>query len=205
MAKITKIGENNKAKRSSIYLDDEFVCYLNAFTIYKYKLGVGTNITLDELKRIQFESEKDTAFDLAIKYISKYQKTENELKDYLQKKGFLSELCDEVLKKVKDYRYIDDKAFVENYIKSCKGHYGINKIKQNLKQKGISEELISSIEIEEDYSDLQKIAQKYLKNKEKNAANLQKCMKFLFSRGYSYEDISKVMNKIKGDCDEDWQ
>lgn len=205
MSKITKIGEKNKSQRLAIYLDDEFVCFLNAFTIYKYKLSVGNEIDLEELKRMQFESEKDTAFDLAIKYISKYQKTESELKDYLLKKGFLSELCDEVLKKVKDYRYIDDRIFVENYIKNSKGRYGINKIKQSLKQKGISDELISSLEIEEDLSDLQKMAQKYLKNKEKNGANLQKCMKFMFSRGYSYEDISKVMSKIKENSDEDWQ
>lgn len=205
MAKITKIGEKNKASRLSVYLDDEFVCYLNVFTIYKHKLCVGKEITLDELKRIQFENKKDTAFDLAIKYISKYQKTESELKDYLLKKGFLNELCDDVLKKVKDYRYIDDKTFVENYIKNSKGHYGINKIKQNLKQKGVKDELISSIEIEEDFSDLQKIALKYLKNKEKTSANLQKCMKFLFSRGYNYDDITKVMASIKEEADESWQ
>lgn len=205
MAKITKIGEKNKSQRLSIYLDDEFVCFLNSFTIYKYKLDVGSEISLEDLKQMQFESEKDTAFDLAIKYISKYQKTESELKDYLLKKGFLSELCDDVLNKVKEYRYIDDKVFVENYIKNSKGRYGINKIKQNLKQKGISEELISQIEIEEDFSDLQKIALKYLKNKEKNNANLQKCAKFLFSRGYSYDEISRVIASLKDGDYEDWQ
>ena len=205
MAKITKIGDKNKSKRLSLYLDDAFFCYLNAFTIYKHKLMVGQEVNKEEIQKIQFESEKDTAFDLAIKYISKYQKTESELKDYLQKKGFLQTLCEETLKKVKDYRYIDDKMYVENYIKNNKGRYGINKIKQNLKQKGIQDDVILGIEIEEDFSDLQKIALKYLKNKEKNSANLQKCMKFLFSRGYSYDDISKIMSTLKEDGYEDWQ
>ncbi len=200
---ITKISENKK--RLAIYLDDQFVCFLNAFTIYKHKLAVGQEITKEKLEEIQFESEMDSAFDQAIKYISKYQKTESELVDYLQKKGYMPSLCQAVLKKVKEYRYIDDKNFVEAYVKQNRGRVGINKIKQSLKQKGISDELISQIEIEEDISDLQKIALKYLKNKEKNSANMQKCMKFMFSRGFSYDDISKTINSIKGESYEDWQ
>ena len=205
MAKITKIGDKNKSSRLSVYLDDEFVCFLNSFTIYKYKLKEGTEIELEKLKQIQCESEKDTAFDLAIKYLSKYQKTESELKDYLQKKGFLLELCDEVVEKVKEYKYVDDKRYVDSFVKNAKGRYGINKIKLSLKQKGIKDELISSIFVEEDLSDLQKLAQKYLKNKEKTSENLQKCAKFMFSRGYCYDDITKVLNELKRGDYENWQ
>ena len=202
---ITKIGTKNKSGRFSIYLDDEFVCFLSEFTIFKYKLCEGKEVDIENLKQIQMESEQDTAFNLAIKYISKYQKTEKELKDYLVSKGFLEDVANAVLQKVKAYRYIDDKLFLDAYIKSSKGRYGINRIKQNLKQKGLDESLLNDIEIEEDLDDLQKIAEKYLKNKEKTRQNLQKCIKFMISRGFNYSDVLKVMERFNGEDYESWE
>ena len=203
---ITKLGEGrNKAKRVAVYVDDDFVCFLDAFTIFKYKLAVGQEITLEALQNIQTESETSGAFDLTIKYLSKYQKTEKEVYDYLKSKGYLDVVCQNVLKKVKDYRYLDDKIYVENFLRNSQGCMGINKIKQTLKQKGISEEILAELQIDSNFEDIKNIALKYLKNKERTKENLQKCAKFLFGRGFVWSDISPVIQSLRVSEDESWE
>ncbi len=205
MSKITKIGEQKN--RQSIYVDDNFVCFLQSFTIFKHKLFVGKEITLQELEQIQFESEKDYAFDLALKHISKYTKTEKGLKDYLILKGFLPELCDVVIEKVKEYGYISDKRYAENFVETNKHRFGKNRLKQTLLQKGVSKNLVDCLNFETNEQDLLEIAQKYMKNKESTFQNKQKCAKFLLSRGFEWNEISKTLNKLnfKEIEDEDWQ
>ena len=200
MSKITKIGEGkNKSNRVSIYVDEQFICFLNSFTVYKYKLVEGQEIDIEWLKQIQMENEKDTAFNLAIKYLSKYVKTESEIKDYLISKGFLPELVSEVISKIKDYKYIDDQKYVETFIECSKNKYGINKIKMMLKQKGISENLLNKIQVEPDKEMLNNLVQKYMNKKEKTRENFQKCAKFLYSRGFSWDTISKAVSQLKED------
>lgn len=201
--KITKLG--NQKNRQSVYVDDNFVCFLSSFSIFKHKLFEGKEIELDELSKIQFESDQDYAFNLAIKHLSKYEKTEKQLKDFLISKGFLPKLCDYVLEKVKEYNYISDQNYAEHFLNSTKHKYGENKIRQVLKQNGVSEEIISKLEIETDFEALNLIVDKYMKNKEKTFENYQKCGKFLLSRGFSWGDVSKVLENKRGEEDESWK
>ncbi len=205
MSIITKIGEQKN--RQSIYVDDVFVCYLQSFTIFKHKLCVGQEIDRQMLARIQFESEKDYAFDLAIKHISKYTKTEKGLKDFLLSKGFLPELCDDILEKVKDYGYISDKHYAENFVETNKHRFGKLRLKQTLISKGVSKKVLEELEFETNPEDLLCMAQKYLKNKEKTPQSKQKCAKFLLARGFSWEEVSKTLEKLnfKESEDENWQ
>jgi len=198
--KITKIGEGrNKNSRLSIYVDEQFVCFLNSFTVYKYKLVEGQEIDLERLKQIQMETEQDTAFDLAIKYLSKYVKTEKEIKDYLISKGFLSELVEKVIDKIKSYKYIDDQQYAQNFIDNSKNRYGINKIKMTLKQKGVSNDIINKIEVHPSEEMLDSLVQKYMRSKEKTKENKQKCAKFLYSRGFNWDTISHAIGRIEED------
>ncbi|MBR1926045.1 MAG: RecX family transcriptional regulator [Clostridia bacterium] len=203
---ITKLGDGkNRAKRIAVYVDDNFVCFLDAFTIFKYKLNVGSEIDLESLQKIQAESETAGAFDLAINYLSKYQKTEKEVYNYLKSKGYLDEVCQKVLEKVKEYKYLDDKIYVENFLRNSKGRMGINKVKQTLKQKGISDEILSNIELNSDFDEIKNIALKYLKNKEKTKQNLQKCAKFLLGRGFVWSEIFPVIKSLGVSEDESWE
>lgn len=195
---ITKLGEgkNNKS-RISVYLDDEFVCFLNSFSVYKNRLKEGQEIDVSILKDIQMESEKDTAFNLALKYVSKYSKTEKEIKDYILGKGYLPELADYVMQKLKEYNYISDVNFANQFLENSKFKYGKNKIKMLLKQKGISDEILQELQFSSDENALENLARKHLKNKECSFENLQKCAKFLYSRGFDWSEISKVLDKLK--------
>ena len=205
MAYITKLVEGRN-QRISVYLDDQFVCFLNNFTVFKHKLKVGTEISMQQLNNIQLETELDTAFNLAVNYLSKYEKTEKEIGNYLISKGFLPEVKDAVLSKLKDYKYVNDLNFCENFFKMSQNKYGKNKIKMLLKQKGVSEEVINQTQLKSPDGVLDALAVKYMKNKEKTAQNKQKCAKFLLGRGFSWDEVSATLRKLDiEDENESWE
>ncbi len=205
MSQITKLGEG-KNKRASVYVDEQFVCFLNQFTVFKYKLKVGQEISIETLKKIQVETEEDTAFDIAIKYLTKYTKTEKELCKFLQRKGFVDEVVDLVLKKLKCYNYIDDRVFASNFVKMAQNKFGKNKIKMILKQKGISDDIINEINMDSNTEIIEALVLKYMKNKDNSSQNRQKCAKFLYSRGFCWGEISSVLDSFSWEGEsESWE
>jgi regulatory protein len=98
-------------------------------------------------------------------YLSKVQKTEKELKDYLLKKGFELDIVKRVLEKMKAYGYIDDFFYAKNFVKSkCKSR-GAKKIAFELRQKGICDEIVndSVSKIQNESETAQKLLDKYFK------------------------------------------
>ncbi len=91
-------------------------------------------------------SEK--AIDLAVKYLSFKARTVSEMNGYLKKKEIDHEIIVEVLKRLKEYRYIDDKVYLKNYVENNRNltYYGSKRMIQDLKRRGISEELLLTLE-----------------------------------------------------------
>lgn len=196
--KITKLEVQKKNKnRVNLYLDEEFYCGLSLEAVVKYNLKVGQEIEEQKLEFLQTDSEREIAQNKAISYISKYQKTEKELKDYLIKKGFDEEIVLEVIKKLKEYSFVDDDIYAKNFIKSKSKKSGKRKLSFELKKRGIDENLIN--ENLEEYADdsetILPLCEKYLKNKPRDYKTKQKAYRFLSSRGFVSEDIISALNK----------
>ena len=84
MATITDISVQVKNKsRVNVFLDGEFACGLDAFTVEKNRLRIGAQIEQNELIAIQRESEAQTAFEKCVDYINIRMRTEKEIEKYL--------------------------------------------------------------------------------------------------------------------------
>lgn len=196
--KITKLEVQKKNKnRVNLYLDEEFYCGLSLEAVVKYNLKVGQEIEEQKLEFLQTDSEREIAQNKAISYISKYQKTEKELKDYLIKKGFDEEIVLEVIKKLKEYSFVDDDIYAKNFIKSKSKKSGKRKLSFELKKRGIDENLINENikEYVDDSETILPLCEKYLKNKPRDYKTKQKAYRFLSSRGFVSEDIIRALNK----------
>ena len=199
MKTITDIKSQVKnKKRVSVYLDGVYYCGLDLLTVMKNRLKVGMEIDEQTLVEIQKSSEMSACFDSAINYLSKSVKTEKELTCKLLKKGYLQEVIDEVIVKLKEYKYIDDKDYAERYVSTYKQRKGKRLLKIELLKKGVSlldsEGALNDIESESETA--LSLAEKYVKNKEKDAKTLQKCYKYLLSKGFSYEDSLNASKKV---------
>ena len=143
----------------------------------------------------------EKAMSLAFNYLSYKPRTEKEMIKYLSGKGYPEETILEVLDKLKDYKYVDDKEYASNFHKSqvlSKG-YGPLRIQYKLMQKGISKEQYRQIEMEEDidyYLIALTQAQRKLKEK-RELDSLRKVYGYLLRRGFTSEVVSKVISTLK--------
>ena len=109
VAEITAITPQKKDRtRCNIEVDGRFYCGMKLETVMKNRLKAGQTVCADELSRMQLESEKTTAFDKALTHITATAKTEREVRLFLQKKGYLGDVCDYVVDKMKEYGFLDD-------------------------------------------------------------------------------------------------
>ncbi len=203
MAKITKveIQKNNKQK-VNLYIDNEYYNKLYLDTCVKYSLKAGIEIDLQELDKIIEESDKNLALNSTVKYISSALKTRKQVKDYLKKKEFGEEVVEYVLDKLEEYKYIDDESYIIAYVNTYKNKFGTNKLKLNLRQKGIKESYIDNyfeeindenIEDEVCYN----LAKKKAKNMDlSDIKNKQKLNRYLISRGFDFDLVNQIIKKL---------
>ena len=108
-------------------------------------------------------------------------------------------VVDYVIDKMLEYGMLDDEKFADMYISTYEKKYGPNMLKTKLMQKGISKKIIDEkfTEYEPIEEQIDKLLLKKLGSKPPTTENLTKCIRFLSSRGYDYDNIKKSINKIK--------
>lgn len=204
ITEIKKVGKTNKFK---VYVDNDFFATLMDEDIVKNNISSGQEFEEETLKQIAFEGQKGVALDGALKLLSTYSKTEKELKKYLKDKGFTEEVSCYVLSKLKEYNYINDEAYADMFIKANMHKKGRRAISYELKQKGVSENIINkktSI-IKNQENTCLELAKKQIKNKPLDEKTKQKLFRHLLSKGFDYDDIYIVISKIfKGEENENW-
>lgn len=191
-----EIQKNNK-NRVNIFVDGKFSCGLSLETLMKNHIKEKMEISMNMLNYIKNESEFSVAMAKAGNYLSKMQKTEKELRDYLLKKGFEMQICVKVVEKMKEYGYVDDSLYAKNFVKFKSKLCGRKKIAFELRQKGISENVVDENvnKIQDELLTARKMLEKYLKNKEFDLKMKQKAYRFLFSKGFKNDDIIKCLKK----------
>lgn len=201
MSEITKIEVQSKDKtRANLYLDDEFFCGISVELCVKFGLKKGQEIDENELKEIVFEDEKSKAMNKATNYISSSLKTAKQIRDYLRKKEYSPQTIDYVVDKMEEYKYLDDEAYAKAFVSTYYNKYGKLKLKTMLKSKGVSEEIIDNVLNDEDSpreSSIIRVAEKYLRNKEITRESLNKLSRFLYSRGYEFDEINSYVSSLK--------
>ena len=186
------------SKRVNLYLDGKFYCGLELFTVMKHRVKIGNDYTEKEIIDIQIAEEEGVCLNYALNLLSKSVKTEKEIIAKLKKRGYVSEIIDNVIFKLKDYGYVNDEEFAEKYINSYSKNKGKRLLKSELKLKGVSDAIIEDkfLSVENELETAIKIAEKYVKNKPVDIKTKQKCYKYLLSKGFSYDDSKTAVDKV---------
>lgn len=196
MPEITSIEPQKHDKnRCSIFIDGRFYCGLTLEAAVKYRLKTGMHVEKSLLDEIQLETEKSTALDKALTHISATMKTERQVKDFLNKKGYTEAVCEYVIERMRYYGFLDDYAYCKAYIGSVSGR-GKRLLEADLIKRGADRSAIERAlgETEEDGSGAEALARKYLRGKERTRENLYKALKYLVSRGYDYETARRAVD-----------
>lgn len=203
MSEITNLEiQKRDDKRVNLYLDDQFYSGISIELVMKHHLKKGMEISREFLDEIILEDEKGKALDKAVKYISSTLKTTKQIREYLRKKEYAPQTIEYVIEKMQEYKYLDDEAYAKAFVATYSNKYGKIKLISALRSKGVGENVIDEVFACEDLkmdNSIERIAEKYLKNKERTSENFMKLSRFLCSRGYEFDDIKVVINKLKGD------
>jgi regulatory protein len=132
-----------------------------------------------------------------------------EVKNYLRRLGVHSSVVEPMLEKLRRLNYINDEAFARNWALSRSQHqgYGPRKIDQELRKKGVVDEIIRAVveEIfaqENEESRARRILEKRFAGEMlQEPRMLHRAVGFLQRRGYSAKVISTLLHySIDDNC-----
>lgn len=207
---ITKIKRIASTCRFNVYVDGKYCGVFLDEILATYKLKTDQEIDEDEFKKIKEENDEKVSFDMAASYLEKYVVSEKGLKDYLKKKNFSPKTISKCIEKLKEYGFLNDEAFAQNYFEIMQSKNGKNAIARKLKQKGVSAEIVDGLLeniVEED--EIEKavcLAKKFVKNREISPKTKQKCLAHLVYKGYDYSVAQQATNIALSNVEEedDW-
>ena len=140
--KILKYKKMSKGRYKITFDTNEIILYEDV--IINNNLLLTKDIDIELLEKVLNENNKYEAYDLSLSFIEYKLRTEKEIKDYLEKKGFPSPLIEETINKLKYNKLINEELYVSSFIndKVNLTAWGPFKIKRSLLDLGISEDII---------------------------------------------------------------
>ena len=205
MKKITKIEYQKKNKeRFNVYIDDEYGFSVDISILIEYSLK--KDMVLDDslIDDILRSEERTSVYNYGISILSRYARSEYELRLKMKNKGFEPELIDKAVGTLKEQKYLDDDRYCEMFIndKINISKDGVRKIKEALYYKGIDkkiiEEKIKNISQDSEEERALILGSKKLPNiKETDTRKkIAKLSNYLIGKGFEYETVNKTVRKL---------
>jgi regulatory protein len=189
-----------KSNQYLITIDDEMIVF-DPEIVLKYRLKVGNALEIKDYHQIIHDNDYLIYYKLAVKKLKKMM-TAYEMKVFLTEKGSSEAVTKQILKSLKDKRYLDDELYLKTYIQMKSSSFGPKKLSYELKQKGIPFEMIESeiSKINELPLINQLISKKLssLKSKSHHQKLIQ-LKSFLLHKGFSSEYIDNLLSKLPYD------
>lgn len=205
MAIITKIEIQKKNKeRVNIYLDEEYAFSISAELVYKENLKVKDVVDIEKLKSVADKESYLRCKNSALKIIERSYKTEKEVIEKLQMKGYEQNHIETSIEFLKEYKFLNDDYYAEAFIKDKLNSKGSQRIKQDLIKKGIPrdkiEEKLEGIDKSAEKNTARVLANKKLRIIQKSENDTYKISgklyRFLISKGYTYDVVKEVVKDV---------
>lgn len=152
-----------------------------------------------EKKLFTFEEIRQKIVNYCVYQDRCHAEVEQKMREFV----LIPEAREEIFLFLLQENFLNEERFTRSYIrgKFYMKSWGKVKIKLNLKQKDISEKLISKCMDEIDTDDYFKTLQKLYDNYHENLPGVKdyqkkaKTIKFLLSKGYSYDEILQIISE----------
>ncbi|SKC38477.1 RecX family transcriptional regulator [Maledivibacter halophilus] len=202
--RITKLETQKRNKnRISIYIDNKYALGVHKDIVYKLNLEKGKILDKDFIEKIVKAEEQKKANEYAIKFLSYRPRSEKEIKDRMTKKEYEDEVINNTLEWLKKYDLVNDRDFVEEYVKSKASKYGRSRIRLELRRKGLDDNIVDDVlnseyEHEKEYEIALEQAKRKIKvyKGESPQAIYRKLGGYLQRRGFSYDIVLKILKEI---------
>lgn len=196
---VTQIEAVTKT-RYKVYLDGQFAFVLYKGELSRYHLAVDESITEDVYQQILKEVVLKRAKLRAMHLLNSMGRTESQLREKLKQNYYPDEIVDAAMDYVKSFGYINDEEYARSFIDSRKERKSKKEMYMQLGQKGIAKETLDRIfeeyyDSEDSREAIASILRKRRYDPEKaTSIEKQKIMGYLMRKGFTYDDIRKVLH-----------
>ena len=195
--KITDIRPQIKrANRYSVFVDKKYTFSLGESELIRLGIHSGQEVSVTEIETFKGLSKLDKIYGLALQLVVRRPRSEKELRDYLRRKGHDEDGATFILNKLTMNGLVDDEAFATSWVANRRllKPTSLRKLRLELRQKGISSEIIEKVLAEDEVSDssvlMDIIARKRRQTKYQDDMKL---MQYLARQGFGYGDIKSAL------------
>jgi regulatory protein len=202
MSTITALNIGKRArKRVNLFLDGKFAFSLEEEEVNKEGLKVGTELSSSRLSELVSSLRFARCLNAAYRYLGYRPRSEAELRERLQRRGFPPEHVDKVIEKLKEQGLLNDESFARFWTEDRATFRPRSRglTRSELRKKGIAEETITQVveEIDEAESAYAAAVSKAHRLQTVDYQEFRKrLVDFLRRRGFSYDIISRTVRRV---------
>lgn len=207
MRMIRQIAPQKRNKnRYNISDEDGFLTSLSVETVLRYHLKEGMQVSDELLEEMKQEDTVKYAKEIGVAYVAYAPRTKRQLEQHLAKKGIDAHSIAQAVETLEKYSYLDDAAYVREFVRSYGEKLGAGAMRQKLMERGVSRQVIEeNLQLSQEGQQAaalalaQKLQRKYADQPEQKRR--QKMFAALARRGFSYDDIRAALGEL-GEEDE---
>ena len=144
--RITKIIAARKRGKCFLCFNDDSSILIERDLIFEYELSKNMVVSQAFLQDILHREELINAKKVGLSFATYTLRTEKQVRLKLRDSGFGELIIKQVIDFLKDFNYLSDEVFAENFIKAKinRKYYGYLRLKRELSDKGVNEHIINS-------------------------------------------------------------
>ena len=144
--RITKIIAARKRGKCFLCFNDDSSILIERDLIFEYELSKNRIVSQAFLQDILHREELINAKKVGLSFATYALRTEKQVRLKLRDSGFGELIIIQVIDFLKDFNYLSDEVFAENFIKAKinRKYYGYLRLKRELSDKGVNEHIINS-------------------------------------------------------------
>lgn len=205
MSTITRLSQQRKNNRVNVYLDGRFAFGVTLESALENYLKVGQELSQSKIETLRGKDFKDKVFANLINFASRRPHSQREILQWFRRKNIPPELHEDLFNRSKNAILLNDEEFAKWWVEQ-RVHFRSSPkkmLKLELRQKGISDEIIEKTLGESKALPDVELARKVLLKKYRKIPELsdlkekKRVYNFLLRRGFSYLTIKEALSEAK--------
>ncbi|MFA9375209.1 MAG: regulatory protein RecX [Lachnotalea sp.] len=197
---VTALEEYTKG-RYKIYLDEQFAFVLYKGELRRFKMKIDSELTESEYEEIINDIILKRAKRRTLYLLKDMDRTEQQVRNKLKEGFYPEDIINYAIEYAKGYHYINDENYARRYVEYKRSTKSRMAIALDLRNKGITKEIIDQVYEESNIIDDEAIV-KLIKKKrvdvnEADKDQLRKLYMYLCRKGFRYEDIDNAIARMK--------
>ena len=202
MSKITALRTGRgREKRVNVFLDEKFAFSLGAEVVMKEGLQVGQELSTGQVELLTGSDRLQRCLNVAYHYLSYRPRSESEVRERLQRRGFDGDCTEAVMAKLREQGLVDDAVFAQFWKENRESFSPRSQrlTSLELRRKGVGSELIDQVVAAVDDGDsayraaLGRVRRLPLSDYQGFRRRLGE---YLRRRGFNYEVINHTVERV---------